>query len=546
MAAGLEISLFGSCVLRRADAPSDEITGAKHRALFALLVTAPLNRRSRSFLQETLWGIADYESGHQNLRRALSDLRKKIGPDFEEILTVTNKEVEIDMSRIKVIGHPSDGPFLYDLNVREPSFLSWRDSIRADPSAVKALCYISNTKGVTRIRPRVCALPLTVPPGDRDLAIAGDWIAEETSRMMSRSSLLSVISHLSGRAMAQRFIDIVNVRETLDVDYLMTGAMRRQGDTLIADVDFTDVQTGTLLWNRHLSCPIGQFAQEASAWLVNVVQTVGRSIAETTLHAGRQTPLPELPDHKLLIAGATAMHHPKLGDFLRARQFLDEAAARAPSNPHVHAWLGKWYVLSIFKYYSTDRQKDTQKALDCTARALDLDPQSSFGLTIDGFVNGNILKNMDLAEKRYSAAQEINPSESLAWLLRGSLMAFSDEGQSAIRATTMARDLSPIDPFRYYFDSLASSAHLAGGEYEKALALADKSFAANDRHISTLRTRIAALHALDRGDEARVAAQDLMRRFPYFRLEDYRKTHPSADRKIGKLMVDALSAAGIQ
>lgn len=545
MAAGLEISLFGSCVLRYADAPAQEITGAKHRAFFALLVTAPLNRRSRGFLQETLWGFADYESGHQNLRRALSDLRKILGDDFEKILTVTNKEVEIDMTQVKVIGHPSDGPFLDDLNVREPSFLAWRDSIRADPSSVKALCFISNKRGPVRIRPRVCALPLTVPPGDAELAIAGDWIAEETSRMMSRSSLLSVISHLSGRAMSQRFIDIVNLRETLDVDYLLTGSMRRQGDTLIADLDFTDVQSGTLLWNRHLSCPMAHFSQEASGWLVNVVQSVGRAIAETTLHAGRQTPLPELPDHKLLIAGATAMHHPKLGDFLRARQFLDEAAARAPANPHVFAWLGKWYVLSVFKNYSADRHGDTQKALDCTARALDLDPQSSFGLTIDGFVNGNILKNMDVAERRYSAAQDINPSESLSWLLRGSLMAFRDEGQSAIRATTMARDLSPIDPFGYYFDSLASSAHLAGGDYQKALELADRSLESNDRHISTLRTRIAALHALDRGAEARETAQDLLRRFPYFSLDDYRRTHPSADSKTGKLVISALASAGL-
>ncbi len=545
VATGLEISLFGSCVLRRTDASAQDITGAKHRALFALLVTAPLNRRSRSFLQETLWGFADYESGHQNLRRALSDLRKILGEDFDRILTVTNKEIEIDMTRVKVIGHPSDGPFLDDLNVRDPSFVAWRDSIRADPSSVKALCFISNNRGPIRIRPRVCALPLTVPPGDADLAITGDWIAEETSRMMSRSSLLSVISHLSGRAMSKRFVDIVHVRETLNVDYLLTGSMRRQGDTLIADLDFTDVHSGTLLWNRHLSCPMAHFSQEASGWLVNVVQSVGRAIAETTLSAGRQTPLPDLPDHKLLIAGATAMHHPKLGDFLRARQFLDEAAARAPANPHVFAWLGKWYVLSVFKNYSADRQGDTQKALDCTARALDLDPQSSFGLTIDGFVNGNILKNMDVAERRYSAAQDINPSESLSWLLRGSLMAFRDEGQSAIRATTMARDLSPIDPFGYYFDSLASSAHLAGGDYEKALELADRSLESNDRHISTLRTRIAALHALDRGAEARETAQDLLRRFPYFSLDDYRRTHPSADSKTGKLVVSALAAAGL-
>lgn len=545
MAAGLEISLFGSCVLRRTEPPHDDIPGAKHRALFAMLVTAPLNRRSRSFLQETLWGVADYESGHQNLRRALSDLRKRIGPAFDEILTVTNKEIEIDMRRVQVIGHPSDGPFLDDLNVREPAFVKWRDQVRAQPNAVKALCHIAKARGPARIRPRVCALPLTVPPGDAELAIAGDWIAEETSRMMSRSSLLSVISHLSGRAMSKRFVDITQVKEALDVDFLLTGSIRRQGDMLIADVDFTDVQSGTLLWNRHLACSLSGFGHDAAEWLVNVVQSIGRSIAETALAMGRQTPLPELPDHKLLIAGASAMHRPTLGDFLRARQFLDEAAARAPTNPNVLAWLGKWYVLSIFKNYSTDRLGDTQRALDCTARALDLDPQSSFALTIDGFANGNVLKNMSVAEDRYSAAQDINPSESLSWLLRGSLMAFKDEGKAAIRATTMARDLSPIDPFGYYFDSLGSSAYLAGGDYEKALELADRSLASNDRHISTLRSRIAALHALERGDEARQAANDLKRRFPDFNLEDYRKTHPSADQKIGKFMVAALSASGI-
>ena len=87
----IEITLFGACVVRLAK--GGEITGAKHRALFALLVTAPLGRRSRTYLQETLWGLADYESGHQNLRRALSDLRKRLGPVFDAVLTVTSTEI---------------------------------------------------------------------------------------------------------------------------------------------------------------------------------------------------------------------------------------------------------------------------------------------------------------------------------------------------------------------------------------------------------------------------------------------------------------------
>ena len=539
----IEITLFGACVVRLAK--GGEITGAKHRALFALLVTAPLGRRSRTYLQETLWGLADYESGHQNLRRALSDLRKRLGPVFDAVLTVTATEIEIDMAQVQVRGSSQDGPFLDDLNVREVAYVRWRDEKRAKPGRVEALCTLSRTRRAQRLQPRVCALPLSVPPGDTELSVAADWIAEETSRMMSRSSLVQVISHLSGRAMSKRHVDVEGVRDTLDVDYLITGALRKSGQDLVADIDFVDTRSGTLLWNRHLHCPARHFTDEASDWLVNVVQTVGRAIAETTLEMARATPLPELPDHKLLIAGATAMHHPTLGDFMRARQMLDEAAERAPDSPQIHAWLGKWYVLNIFKNYTTDRAADTQKALDCTARALDLDPMSSFSLTIDGFARANILRELDVAEDRYSEAQNINPNESLAWLLRGSLKAFQDEGRSAVRATETARRLSPIDPFGYYFDSLASSAHLAAGNYEMAVKLADLSLRANDRHISTLRARIAALHALDRGDEARTAAQDLQRRFPNFSLAEYRRTHPIAGSRLGNLVTHALEAAGI-
>ena len=547
MATEFEIALFGTCVFRAAGQDGGTVTGAKHRALFAMLVCAPLGRLSRAHLQHTLWGVSDYESGHQNLRRALSDLRKRIGPAFDDLLHVTTTEIELDLTRVRIIGSPADGPFLADLNVVEPKFLEWRDSVRADHRRVAALCHLSQSRGPLRLRPRVCALPLSVPPGaDAELAIAADWIAEESCRLMSRSSLISVISHLSGRAMSHRFVDISGVRETLGVDYLLTGSMRRHGDAWVADIDFVDTETGELLWNRNLVAAAHRFSDNALPWLENVVQCVGRSIAAGALALGRQMPLPELPAHKLLIAGATAMHHPTLHDFLRARQFLDEAAARAPKSAPVHAWLGKWYVLSIIKNYTADRAADTQQALDCTARALDLDPQSSFGLTVDGFINGNILKNSEEAERSYQAALDINPNESLAWLLRGSLLAFRDEGTSAIRATSMARALSPIDPFGYYFDSLASSAHLAAGDYARALALADRSIAANDRHISTLRTRIAALHALDRGDDARVAAQDLCRRFPDFQLADYRSTHPSAQNKTGRLVIEALRVAGIK
>jgi TolB-like protein len=544
VATKLDISLFGTCAVRLAcdGQAAVEIRGAKHRALFALLATAPMGRRSRGYLQRTLWGESDYDSGHQNLRRALADLRKEMGPAFDAILhsTATDVQLSLDHTRFS----PGEGAFLHDLNVREPAFLAWRDEMRSRPDVLAAFGRASRS-GTVRLRPLISALPLTVLDSDPALSVLSDWMAEEICRGLSRSTLLTVISHLSGRAMAGRMLDIVGVREVLGVDYLVTGTIRRLGREIVCDFDFVDVASGTILWSRNLVCNAAAVTSAVPDRLAEVLQAIGRSVTQTSLRNLRGLSLPEIADHELLIAGVGSMHRPALRDFLTARHYLAEAAERAPGSSDVHAWLGKWHVLNVFKGYSTDRAGDTQRALGCTARALDLDPDSSFALVIDGFAQNNILGNLGEAGSRYAAALDRNPNESLGWLLRGALLAFQDQGEAAIHATETARRLSPIDPFGYYYDSLASSAHISAGNFREALDYANRSLAVNDRHISTLRVKITAQYGLGDGDGARATAAELQRRFPDFRLDDYRRNHPSAQHKVGRLVIEALTAAGI-
>ena len=124
-------------------------------------------------------------------------------------------------------------------------------------------------------------------------------------------------------------------------------------------------------------------------------------------------------------------------------------------------------------------------------------------------------------------------------------MAFKDEGGAAVHAATKARSLSPIDPFGYYYDSLTSTAYLSDENFEAALDYANRSLTTNDRHLSTLRAKITALQNLDRGDEARETARQLLSRSPEFNLETYRRTHPSAEMKLGQRVIEAMQASGI-
>jgi TolB-like protein/tetratricopeptide (TPR) repeat protein len=541
----IEINLFGACVVRSKRGPEFDLNGAKHRALFALLATAPLGRRTRAFLQDTLWGTSCYDSGRQSLRRALSDIKSIMGDTFNQVLVATNSDLTLDLSKVDFIGRPGSGEFLEGMDLKEDGFNRWLISMRLDPAQVHSLYSPSSQPPARPVLPVVAVLPARSGPGAQDFGILGDWLAEEISRSLSRSNVLSVISHLSARALASDVIDIASVMTKLGADYCIAGGIRSEGKTVIFDADFIDTRSGRILWTRRFAGSVEDFTSYEAPGIAHIVRTVGSTIADEAIRHTNGRELRSIDDQRLLIAGISLMHRQTLKDFARSRELISEVLARAPRAAEAHAWLGKWYVLSVFNGWSTDPKRDTQFAVDQTARALDIDPDSAFALTIDGFVHNNLLQRLDIAGSRYSEALRINPNEALCWLLKGMVHAFMDQADDAIIHVTRARKLSPLDPFGYFFDSLEASAQLSAGNYEAALSRAESSLDGNRRHISTLRAKITALYFLDRTQEARAAARELLRRQPSATVRAYRENHPACEYQLGKAVAQALEAAGI-
>ncbi|KZM51902.1 hypothetical protein [Labrenzia sp. OB1] len=543
----LEINLFGSCFVRSAEPGAFEITGKKHRAIFALLATAPHGCRSRTFLQETLWGVACYDTGRQSLRRALSDIKSAMGPYYGQLITTNNSEVTLDLGKVNFAGKPGHGTFLEGLDVQSPDFIDWCNGIRAQPDQIYSLFRRSSSSSMSRPPvPTVTVLPLLSIENNPELSVLGDWFAEEICRSLSRTNLLSVISHLSSRALSGRRIEIDVIRDKLGVDYCVSGSIRKDGDQVITDVDFLDATTGRILWTRHFSGHLNDFISDAGQGLTSIVEAVGGAIASDTLSYIRGRPICEIADHRLLMAGVSLMHRPTLRDFAKSRELLDEAIDRSPRSAEVHAWRGKWHVLSVFNGWSSDPAQDTKSAVNCTAKALDIDPENAFCLTVDGFAHNNLLRRLDVASSRYEKALELNPNEALSWLLRGALFAFQDAGKQAVHAAEKARQLSPIDPFKYYFDSLSATAYLAAEDYETALKFADSSLNRNQRHLSTMRAKITALHFLGMEQQAQEVALELKGRQPTFTIEGYMRAHPAADYRLGQNVARALRASGFQ
>jgi adenylate cyclase len=160
-------------------------------------------------------------------------------------------------------------------------------------------------------------------------------------------------------------------------------------------------------------------------------------------------------------------------------------------------------------------------------------------------VHTNLLKQLDVAQQSYELALRANPNDSLGWLLQGTLHAFKGEGKQAITATRRALALSPLDPMRYFYDSLAATAALAARRYDLAVERALRSLRANRTHASTLRALAIAQWELGREDDARKTVAELMKIEPTLTIRNYLERSPSSAYETGTIWSRALHGAGV-
>ena len=105
--------------------------------------------------------------------------------------------------------------------------------------------------------------------------------------------------------------------------------------------------------------------------------------------------------------------------------------------------------------------------------------------------------------------------------------------------------LSPIDPMRHYYDSLAASAALGAGHYARAIELAERSLRANRMHPSTYRALAIAQSMSGHMDQARRSVSSLLALTPGYTASQFRVVSGFSAGPLGQVFGDALVAAGL-
>jgi adenylate cyclase len=395
------------------------------------------------------------------------------------------------------------------------------------------------------LRPTLAVIPFTPRDAAPEHHVLGEVLAEEMIRELSCSPDLNVISRLSTTAFRGRQVTLAEINAHLNADYVLSGTYRVDGARIRLDAELAEAKSAHIVWSRRYTDQIAGILGGERELIGSVIVDVHAAVVSRELQRAQSQALPTLKSYTLLMAAITLMHRMSRQDFEHARSLLEALVDRATRQSTANAWLANWHVFRTYQGWSDDPQRDAHYALSHAGRALDADPQSSLALAIDGLVHTHFSKRLDIARERYDLAVQVNPNDSLAWLLKGTLQAFMGDGRPAVENTQRALQLSPLHPHRYYYDSLAATACLANQQYADAVGFAQRSLRANSSHTSTLRALAIAQWQLNRRNDARATVRRLLALEPELTVDRYLQRTPAAEFETGREWSNALQQAGV-
>jgi adenylate cyclase len=395
------------------------------------------------------------------------------------------------------------------------------------------------------MQPAIAVIPFSARSDAPRLFDVGNLIADSVIWRLSKSPNLKVISRLSTAVFRGRTNDVGEVSAHLGAAYVLSGGYVADSGRIMVTAELSAARDNQVIWTDRFNGEIGDLLRPESELANRIAQAVHLAVFDAEVEHILTQPLPTLESYSLLLGSIKLMHRSSKHEFLQTRKILDELISRHSRIAAPRAWLGNWYILRVTRGWSEDRTREASEALSITHAALDRDPSDALALATEGFVYCHLLKDLETARKRCNEAVNANPSHALGWLYLGTVDAFKGDGQAAVVATRRAMELSPLDPQRYYFESLSATAALSAELYADAERLARSSLALNRMHQSTWRALTIALVSQGRMDEARETLAKVRELDPTLTVETYLARLPNSQFETGQHWARCLAMAGL-
>ena len=401
-----------------------------------------------------------------------------------------------------------------------------------EPASIEKMAYPLPEK------PSIAVLPFDNLSGDSDQEYIADGITENIITALSYIPEIFVIARNSTFTYKGKAVRAQEVAEDLGVRYILEGSVQRAGDRIRITAQLIDAASGRHLWaDRYDRGLQDLFALQDEITLKIVIAL------QVKLSVGVQTRLTSkaMPNFEVWSYYARGyghmMRHTK-ADNAKAREFLERAEGLAPEYAPVFIWLGWTHFEDAHHGWSESREESLLRAVELAKKAQALDDSDPMIHALWGAIylrQGR--SDQAIAEGEKSVA--LGPNQANPHLMLAMYLHSTGRHKEALPLLRKAMRLDPYYPSFYL--ELLGSIYLHMEEYSKAVE-AYKVLVVREPHRIVGHQGLAIAYIrLGRKEQARSEVAEVLRLFPEFSLEVYRKQAKWRDMDI-----EALREAGLK
>lgn len=415
--------------------------------------------------------------------------------------------------------------------------VEWTEGLRGDPIAQPYLQWAS--------RPTLAVLPFRTVAGTDDESYFGEGITDDIITALSRNRTLYVIARNSTLRYRDRGRDLRQIATELDVRYVLDGSVQRQGTRLRMNVELIDIVGNISIWAQRYegsTDDLFEFQDRIAASILSSIEPRVRAVE--TARAGDR-PTESLDAYHCVLRAMSSLYFFTSDSYREAGQLLERAIVLDPSYAQAYAYLAWWLNFQIGEGWSVDPKADTARAHVLSRRAIELDREDPFALSVAGHILAFLGRNPEEALDLFDEALALNQNSAFAWGLSALTLAYLGRPDEALERLQNVWRLNPFDPLNFYFWIVAGIAEFVAGRYNESIVWLRKSRRASPRFIACLRMLAAAL-AMS-GDEAgaKAVAQELLTFEPSFRVSTFVSWYPLQRQDDLSRLAKALRAAGV-
>ena len=345
-----------------------------------------------------------------------------------------------------------------------------------------------------------------------------DGLVYDVITRLAKLRSMFVIAQGTVFALDQRHVGAEEAGRTLDVDYMVSGSLRREGPRVAVSVQLVETRTARIVWAESF----GSRFDEALGVLDDIGNRIVSSVASQVEVAERNRAILKPPSS----LDAWEAHHRGLWHMYRfdrahneqAHHFFETATRLDPGFARPWAGLSFTHFQNAFLGWG-ERGHEIEMAYRTASQAVmadDRDPAAHWALGRALWLRGALGESLVELE----ASTELSPNFALGHYTRAFVQAQSGDAQDAIRASDLSRELSPFDPLLFGMLATRAVALMRLGRHDEAANWSVKAAARPNAHVHIQAIAAHCLALAGRLDEARATAAAIGRQLPGYGCEN--------------------------